>query len=139
MSSTKTVVDGDKSMNDDYVSRREFEAVVAGFEKLVSQGFVHSQKMADMRSSTSDKAIEIAMKSMNERFDNTNEWRATLDKYVNSLANKEDVVRLEKAVIAIQLSDATLSGKANLGSVIGSYVFAAVMALLSFLAKTFIK
>ena len=124
--------------NDNYISRREFEAVITGFKELVSQGFAHSERMADLRSDTSDKAVKVAMESMNKRFDNTNEWRDTLDKYVNTLANQEDVTRLEKSVTAIQISDATLAGKASTGQMIGSYIFAGVSALISLLAR-FIK
>jgi hypothetical protein len=118
----------------DPVTRREFEAVIYGLRDYIGVQFANQNKIMELMSTNADKAIGVALDSMNIRQENTNEWRGALDKYVTTLATKEGLEKLEKSVSDLQLSEATLKGKATMGNVIVSYAMAAVGWILGAIA-----
>jgi hypothetical protein len=104
------------NMADDFVSRREFEAVVNGLRDFISQGFTHSESTAILRDKSANEAavlrenanreaIKVALDAINKRFDNTNEWRDVVDDDRKDLARKESVERLEELLVEIRLNN----------------------------------
>lgn len=111
---------------DNVITRREFEAVISGLKEYIGLQFSNQNKIIELISSNADKAVTVALDSMDIRQNNTNEWRGALDKYVTTLATKEGLDKVEASVAALQLSEATLKGKASINAVFTGYIMAGV-------------
>lgn len=92
----------------------------------INQRFQDNDKAIRAALDAAEKAVNKAEVNAEKWRDNANEWRGAMNDKDKSFALKADVERLSGEIKKLQLSEATLSGKASQNSVLLAYVIAAV-------------
>ena len=76
----------------------------------------------DARVNAMERAVDTAYRAMEKRLDGMNEFRQTLNDASKTYASKESLDTLRGDIHKIEISDATLAGKASQTSVMISWV-----------------
>ena len=95
------------------------------------------EDMVKRRFESQERAVSTALAANEKRLDGMNEFRNTLNDQSKTFVTKAEFIGLEalinaklgaieKAVQAIQISDATLAGKASQNAVLGAYGVAVI-------------
>lgn len=114
------------------------------FEKYLDRIFKEKDRALDQRFIDSEKAVNVALREYEKQLQQTaetaltwkaesNEWRGAMNDKDDRFALKKDSERNAEDIKKLQLSEATLAGKASQNSVI----FLAVLAIVSLIVSVF--
>lgn len=110
----------------EYVDKRFEDA-----DKAIQKALESQEKAVNAALASSEKAVDKAEKTAEKWRENANEWREAMNDRESSFARKADGERNAEDIKKLQLSEATLAGKASQNSVI----FLAALAIASLIVS----
>jgi hypothetical protein len=124
----------DSKLNERFISQ----------ERAIKVAAEESDKRQDSRFSSQEKAIAVALANNDKRLDGMNELRGQLKDQAATFATRIELDALEKLITEkldglcddvknIQISDATLAGKASTWQVVVAWILAVVSILSRFI------
>jgi hypothetical protein len=125
------------------------EWTINSLKEYFEMRFDNMESSLDARFEAQEKATSVANQASDKRLEGMNEFRESLREQSTAFATKSEVCKLEDIITVkldainknlqkIEISDATLAGKASQNSVIGAYILSIIMLIISIL-KLFMK
>lgn len=118
------------------------EESIIGMKDYVDMQVKTIETQNQLKYQSLDKALEIALASLNKRLEGMNEFRNTLKDQTNTFVTKTEYEASHQRVLddvkILREAKATSEGKASQTSVLVAYILTAVGILISVLMK-FIK